>query len=88
MFKNVDITKDVLTVGNESLVNEKTIEGKSPLLIAVDRQSKNFDTNAFKMIDILLQKGADPNLKNKTGDTPATLAGNRGIDLETRLTSL
>lgn len=88
MFKNVDITKDVLTVGNESLVNEKTIEGKSPLLIAVDRQSKNFDANAFKMIDILLQNGADPNLKNKTGDTPATLAGNRGIDLETRLTSL
>ena len=86
MFKNTEIMEDVLSVGNESLVNEKTIEGKSPLLMAVDRQSKTFDSNAIKMIDILLRNGADPNQENNFGDTPAKLAGNRGIDLETRLT--
>ena len=87
MFQNADITADVLTVANESLINERTVEGKSPLLIAVDRQSKNFDTNAFKMIDILLQSGADPHQKNNSGETAIELACNRGVDLETRLTA-
>eukprot|EP00111_Clytia_hemisphaerica_P004104 TCONS_00011733-protein len=84
MTKNTEITEDVLSVGNQSLINEKTMEGKSPLLLAVDRQSKSFDTNTIKMIDILLNKGADPHQKSKSGSTAYELACTRGIDLDNR----
>ena len=84
LTRNTEITEDILSVSNQSLVNEKNIDGKSPLILAVDRNSQTFDTNTMKMIDILLEKGANPHQKDNVGETAQSMACTKGLDLDSR----
>jgi len=84
LTRNTEITNDILSVCNDNIVNEKNVDGKSPLILAVDRNSQTFDTNAIKMIDILLEKGANPHQKDNVGETAQSMACTKGLDLDKR----
>lgn len=86
LTKNTEITEDILQASNQNLVNEKNVSGKSPLLLAIgDRRSPTFDNTTIKMIDILLDKGADPHLQNSDGKSAWSLANEKGFDLVARV---
>lgn len=84
LTKNTDITEDLLLVVNKTTVNEKNIDGQTPLMFAVDRKSLTFDSNTMRLIDILMEKGADPHEVNNGGASAFSLAAEKGFDITTK----
>lgn len=81
LTNNTDITEDLLSVVNGATVNEKNIDGQTPLMFAVDRKSLNFDNNTARLIGLLMEKGADPFQENNVGDSAYSLAAEKGYDI-------
>lgn len=70
-----------------ALVNSEDAKGFTPLHHAVI--TKNDRETAVEMVELLLQKGADPNRKNKEGKTALQLAqGTKGVNQKAIIESL
>ena len=66
-----DIDKILTRIADTEDVNRHNNNGSIPLLYAVVR-------NSSSVIDILIQKGADVNFIDPDGNSPITIAINRG----------
>ena len=57
--------------------NQYNNQGSEPITITPERHTFSNDTHV-SMLNVLLKLGADPNLKNKIGDTPLHIAADHG----------
>jgi ankyrin repeat protein len=67
----IDLARELITRGAN--VNAQSIHGVTPLMIAAAR-------NVAPMIGLLVQSGADPNLKSDEGKTALQIAEQNGAD--------
>ncbi|EOQ97668.1 ankyrin repeat protein [Leptospira wolbachii serovar Codice str. CDC] len=70
LVKNETIVKELVSLGS-NLDRPDTIEGQTPLLLAARDGS-------FEIVKFLLEKNANPSLKNKKGQTALSLALENG----------
>ena len=70
LVKNAAVVKELVSLGCD-INRPDTIEGQTPLILAARDGS-------FEIVKFLLEKNANPSLKNKKGQTPLSLALENG----------